>query len=108
MEWTAENIRQLRARSQITQAQLAIWLGVTVKQVRHLENHRRNPSGPVERLLDIFSKELGLSNGQTVTAVQVLSAPRRTQPKPRPQPVTREESIAPAEAPADGAMVWGG
>ena len=102
MEWNAENIRQLRATAQITQAQLAVWLGVTVKQVKHLENRRRNPSGPVERLLDIFSRELGFSNGQTLTAVQVLSAPRRAQPKPRPQPVTREESIAPA----DGAMVW--
>ncbi len=95
MEWNAENIRQLRATAQITQAQLAVWLGVTVKQVKHLENRRRNPSGPVERLLDIFTKE---RNGQTV---RVLSAPQRSQPQPRPQPA--ESSL-----PADDAMVWGG
>jgi DNA-binding XRE family transcriptional regulator len=95
MEWNAENIRQLRATAQITQAQLAVWLGVTVKQVKHLENRRRNPSGPVERLLDIFTKE---RSGQTV---QILSAPQRSRPQPRPQPV--ESSL-----PADDAMIWGG
>jgi len=78
MEWTAETIRQLRANAQITQAQLAGWLGVTVKQVKHLENRRRNPSGPVERLLDIFAKQ---HHGQPV---QVLSAPRREQAQLRP------------------------
>jgi DNA-binding transcriptional regulator YiaG len=77
MEWTAETIRQLRTNAQITQAQLAGWLGVTVKQVKHLENRRRNPSGPVERLLDIFAKQ---HNGQPV---QILSAPRRDHPEPR-------------------------
>src|SRR5438552_13220582 len=106
MDWTADTIRQLRGNAQITQSQLARWLGVTIKQVKHLENRRRNPSGPVERLLDIFSKDLGFANGQTVTRAQVLSAPRRTEPKPRPQPVTREEPITSDEMPADGAMVW--
>lgn len=95
MEWNAENIRQLRANAQITQAQLAIWLGVTVKQVKHLENRRRNPSGPVERLLDIFTKE------RTSQPVQALSAPQRSQPTPRPQPV--EQSVT-----ANDAMIWGG
>ena len=87
MDWNAENIRQLRVRAQITQAQLAAWLGVTVKQVKHLENRRRNPSGPVERLLDIFTKE---HNGPSV---QVLRAPQQTQPQP-------------AELPANDALVW--
>ena len=91
MDWTAENIRQLRARAQITQTQLAAWLGVTVKQVKHLENRRRNPSGPVERLLEIYTKQ---RNGETV---QVLSAPQRTQPAPRPLP---------AEIPGNDALVW--
>lgn len=93
MEWNADNIRQLRANAQITQAQLAVWLGVTVKQVKHLENRRRNPSGPVERLLDIYTKQ---RNGQTV---QVLNASQRTQPPPRPAQY--------ADVPADDAMVWG-
>jgi DNA-binding XRE family transcriptional regulator len=108
MEWTAENIRQLRVTAQITQAQLATWLRVTVKQVKHLENRRRNPSGPVERLLDIFSKEVGFSNGETLTSVQILSAPRRTLPKPRRQPATHEEPTEPAQAPPDDAMIWDG
>jgi transcriptional regulator with XRE-family HTH domain len=77
MEWTAENIRQLRTNAQITQAQLAVWLGVTVKQVKHLENRRRNPSGPVERLLDIFARQ---HNDQPV---QVLRASQRDHRQPR-------------------------
>ncbi len=102
MEWNAENIRQLRANAQITQTQLAAWLGVTVKQVKHLENRRRNPSGPVERLLDIFTKERnGQPRSERGEPVQTLSAPRREEPQPRPQPVE-------ASLPADDAMVWGG
>jgi len=108
MEWTAEHIRQLRTNARVTQAQLANWLGVTVKQVKHLENRRRNPSGPVERLLDIFSKELGVSTGQTVTTVQVLSTPRRVLPKSHSQTARGKDLVTPAEVPADGAMVWGG
>ena len=108
MEWTSESIRQLRSQARITQAQLAAWLGVTIKQVKHLENRRRNPSGPVGRLLDIFSKELGVSSRPMTTALQILSAPRRALPKPRPQLVTRAESDTPSEVTADGAMVWGG
>jgi DNA-binding XRE family transcriptional regulator len=91
VEWNAENIRRLRANAQITQAQLATWLGVTVKQVKHLENRRRNPSGPVERLLDIFTKE------RNAVPVQVLSAPPRSPLPPRP--------VAP-DAPANDALVW--
>ena len=99
MDWTAENIRQLRARAQITQAQLAAWLGVTVKQVKHLENRRRNPSGPVERLLDIFTKQNGQPRSERGQSAQALSAPQRTQPSSR----VIEQPVAP-----DDAMVWGG
>ncbi len=95
MEWTAENIRQLCATAQITQAQLAGWLGVTVKQVKHLENRRRNPSGPVERLLDIFAKQQ--NGGQPV---QVLSAPRRDRLPARQAPRSRDT------APVNDALVW--
>jgi DNA-binding XRE family transcriptional regulator len=94
MEWTADNIRQLRAHAQITQAQLATWLGVTVKQVKHLENRRRNPSGPVERLLDIFTKQHGAT-----PAIQLLGASRTVSPPPRPKEL-------PAETPANDALVW--
>jgi DNA-binding transcriptional regulator YiaG len=94
MEWNAENIRQLRANAQITQAQLAGWLGVTVKQVKHLENRRRNPSGPVERLLDMFAKQ------HDELSIQVLNASHRQQPQPRP---VAEQADAP---PANDALVW--
>jgi len=93
MEWTAENIRQLRVTAQITQAQLAGWLGVTVKQVKHLENRRRNPSGPVERLLDIFVKQ---HDGRPV---QILSAPRRSPPQRR-QPTRTAARVS------NDALVW--
>ena len=78
MDWNSENIRRLRAEAQITQAELATWLGVTVKQVKHLENRRRNPSGPVERLLDLFTER---RNGRPV---QVLGASQRDEPAPSP------------------------
>jgi DNA-binding XRE family transcriptional regulator len=94
MEWTADNIRQLRTRAQITQAQLAAWLGVTVKQVKHLENRRRNPSGPVERLLDIFTKERA-----QLPAIQVLGTSHKTSPPPRLPEL-------PAATPANDALVW--
>jgi len=96
MEWNAENIRQLRATAQITQAQLATWLGVTVKQVKHLENRRRNPSGPVERLLDIFTKE---RSPVAPPLVQVLGTSQRARPKPR-------VVVEATGAPSDDALVW--
>ena len=100
MDWTADTIRQLRGNAQITQSQLARWLGVTVKQVKHLENRRRNPSGPVRRLLDIFNQELGRSNGPQAPLVQVLGAstPRR--------PPVAVEVIEPPPPSGDTAMVW--
>jgi transcriptional regulator with XRE-family HTH domain len=96
MEWTAENIRQLRAAAQITQAQLATWLGVTIKQVKHLENRRRNPSGPVERLLDIYTKE---RDPVAFPSVQVLGSGQKARPKPR-------VAVEVSGAPADDALVW--
>jgi DNA-binding transcriptional regulator YiaG len=56
--WMAANIQQLRKATGMTQKQFAEWLGVTVIQVQHLENKRRNPSGPVMRLLNILTERL--------------------------------------------------
>lgn len=58
MDWTADKIKRLRAAAGMTQRQLALWLGVTTMQVQHLENERRNPGGPVERLLDILARRV--------------------------------------------------
>src|ERR1041384_3969489 len=90
MDWTADTIRQLRANAQITQSQLARWLGVTVKQVKHLENRRRNPSGPVRRLLDMYNQKVTPSHEPPAPPIQVLGA-----------------SVPPPQPPAsDAAMVW--
>jgi DNA-binding XRE family transcriptional regulator len=106
MEWNAETIRQLRARAHFTQMQLARWLGVTIKQVKHLENRRRNPSGAVGRLLDILSTELDRATTTSPAPVQVLGAspvasvaPRRRRPR------TAKPSPAPP-AGANDALIW--
>jgi DNA-binding XRE family transcriptional regulator len=84
MEWGASRILALRKHASMTQAQLAQWLGVSIKQVKYLEHQRRNPSGPTKRLLGILAQQLGFEN---VAVVQVLGA-SLSQPK-LPAPVAR-------------------
>jgi transcriptional regulator with XRE-family HTH domain len=71
IEWGASRILALRKHAGMTQAQLARWLGVSIKQVKYLEHQRRNPSGPTQRLLDILAYHLGYGG---VAAIQVLGA----------------------------------
>jgi transcriptional regulator with XRE-family HTH domain len=71
MEWGASRILALRKHASMTQAQFALWLGVSIKQVKYLEHQRRNPSGPTRRLLGILAHQLGFEG---VSAVQVLGA----------------------------------
>lgn len=71
MEWGADRILALRKHAGMTQAQIAQWLGVTIKQVKYLEHQRRNPSGPTRRLLSILAAELNFDDG---SLVQVLGA----------------------------------
>jgi DNA-binding XRE family transcriptional regulator len=70
-EWGASRILALRKHAGMTQAQLARWLGVSIKQVKYLEHQRRNPSGPTQRLLDILAYHLSYGG---VAAIQVLGA----------------------------------
>jgi transcriptional regulator with XRE-family HTH domain len=77
MEWGASRILALRKHASMTQAQLAQWLGVSIKQVKYLEHQRRNPSGPTRRLLGILAQQLGFEG---VPTVQVLGA-SPSQPK---------------------------
>jgi transcriptional regulator with XRE-family HTH domain len=105
MEWNADTIRRLRTDAQLTQSQLARWLNVTVKQVKHLENHRRNPSGPVRRLLDILSEEYGQNGATRVPLVQVLGSSSSRPRSPRKQSAATEVGQPPPPA-ADAAMVW--
>ena len=71
MEWGADQILGLRKHAGMTQAQIAQWLGVTIKQVKYLEHRRRNPSGPTRRLLSILAAELKFNDAPPV---QVLGA----------------------------------
>jgi transcriptional regulator with XRE-family HTH domain len=71
IEWGASRILALRKHAGMTQAQLARWLGVSIKQVKYLEHQRRNPSGPTQRLLDILAYHLSYGG---VAAIQVLGA----------------------------------
>ena len=69
MEWEADRILALRKHAGMTQAQVAQWLGVTIKQVKYLEHQRRHPSGPTRRLLNILAAEINFEGG---SPVQVL------------------------------------
>jgi len=81
MEWGAERILALRKHAGMTQAQIAQWLGVTIKQVKYLEHQRRNPSGPTRRLLSILAAELKFDRASPFQVVGA-SATRKTSSKP--------------------------
>jgi transcriptional regulator with XRE-family HTH domain len=112
MEWGAATILSLRKQARMTQAQLAHWLGVTVKQVKHLEHQRRKPSGPATRLLDILAERLG----STDPNIQVLGAGaawRKTPVRSVEQQSTWKAMEPPEQdagqelhAGEDGAFVW--
>ena len=102
MDWNAQSILQLRHRAGLTQKQLAEWLRVTTKQVKHLENKRRNPSGPVTHLLDILKEQ---EEGRSpVTSSQspivILSATQREVTQPSKQATRRRPAVDNALPPA--------
>lgn len=113
MEWGPSSILALRRHAQWTQAQLAHWLGVTIKQVKHLERARRNPSGPTSRLLDILAADLKFNAGfpvqmvtSSVTTLEPVAkpAPRREAVRPvEPQP---EIAVVEVESASNDAMIW--
>ena len=92
MEWGAERILALRKHAGMTQAQIAQWLGVTIKQVKYLEHQRRNPSGPTRRLLSILAGELKFGDAPPVQVLGASaikkSAPKRVAPRREPPPVS--------------------
>ena len=101
MEWGAVNIHALRKAAGMTQAQLAEWLGVTIKQIKHLEHQRRNPSGPTRRLLDILAQRIGMENGERV---QVLGADAGAVGAAKP--VTEEPVREAPGGDQDDAFIW--
>ncbi len=94
MDWSAQSILDLRHAAGFTQKQLAEWLRVTVKQVKHLENRRRNPSGPVTRLLDILKGQLegSKSSNESMSPIVMLSSSQRELPQPPKRP-SREPAV---------------
>ena len=119
MQWTADTIVSLRRAAGLTQAQLAGWLGVTIKQVKHLEHQRRNPSGPVTRLLDMLQARLNRTqHPRENNLVQMISSSTRGETVPprvgatgdagaaRPEPSARGPSVTANVPEGDGAFVW--
>jgi putative transcriptional regulator len=54
---TAEQVRALRARLGLSQAQFALRFGFTVDTVQQYEQGRRTPSGPASTLLRVIEAE---------------------------------------------------
>jgi putative transcriptional regulator len=54
---TADEIKEVRAQSRLSQAVLAAYLGVTVGYLSRLERGEASPSRPVARLLDIMRRK---------------------------------------------------
>ena len=107
MEWGASRILALRKHASMTQAQFALWLGVSIKQVKYLEHQRRNPSGPTRRLLGILAQQLRFEGS---VAIQVLGAsvaqpelPARI-PKPEDPPAKNGGAKSAAEPTAASKM----
>jgi transcriptional regulator with XRE-family HTH domain len=58
MKWTPARIKSLRTRLDYTQEQMADALGYgSYQRVSELENDKRKPSAPVERLLDMLDRQ---------------------------------------------------
>ena len=98
MEWRADSILALRKHAGMTQAQIAQWLGVTIKQVKYLEHQRRNPSGPTRRLLSILATELKFGDAPPV---QVLGASIEKRSVQKPISLRREPPQASPSPPQD-------
>jgi len=56
-EFTADDVKQLRARFQVSQAVLAAYVGVTRDTVAHWEQGVGRPRGPALRLLNLAERK---------------------------------------------------
>ena len=54
--WTPERIRALREHARLTQADLAVLMGVHVQAVYYWEAGKRDPNVFSQRLLDMVAK----------------------------------------------------
>ena len=60
----AEKIRSLRERFKLTQTEFAMVLGITQEHVSRLETGRKEPGGPMVRLLEMI-EHFGLPPGKS-------------------------------------------
>lgn len=105
MDWGASRILALRKHAEMTQAQFAQWLGVSIKQVKYLEHQRRNPSGPTRRLMDILAGQFHFNGTETVLVLgtdmtRVRPPARKLQPQPAASAQPHEhgnEAVKPPE-----------
>ncbi|HUI07267.1 MAG TPA: helix-turn-helix transcriptional regulator [Verrucomicrobiae bacterium] len=58
MNWTAKKICELRKTADMTQTQMASWLGVTQVHVAHLESGFRPPGPQTMRLLQVLAERV--------------------------------------------------
>lgn len=63
--WTGKAIRQLREAANMTQAQLADWLGVVPMHVSHLELGIRPPGKQTARLLTVLAERVEANAAQS-------------------------------------------
>lgn len=56
---TPAQFKTIRAELKLTQASLAERLGVSIRQVKRLESGVSEISGPIGKLMDIFSRPPG-------------------------------------------------
>jgi putative transcriptional regulator len=56
-KFTGEDVKQLRARMNVSQPFLALLIGTSPSTVRAWEAGQKNPGGPSCRLLDILSRK---------------------------------------------------
>jgi transcriptional regulator with XRE-family HTH domain len=101
MDWGADRILALRKHAGMTQAQVAQWLGVTIKQVKYLEHQRRNPSGPTRRLLSILAAELNFTDAPPFQVLGASAAKKSVSKQAAPsREVPPVNSSPPKDTPA--------
>jgi transcriptional regulator with XRE-family HTH domain len=99
MDWGASRILALRKHAEMTQAQFAQWLGVSIKQVKYLEHQRRNPSGPTRRLLDILAVQFHFNGTETTDAMRLRPPARKLQRQPPASAQPHEDGNEAAKPP---------
>lgn len=63
VQYTAEDIKEIRSKTGLTQSLFAQWFGVSTRTVEAWESGRNKPSGPSSRLLSLLkSRRLSIAH----------------------------------------------